>query len=289
MMTSKSRNRILVALAATLALIAACGGGEPDRATDAGDAGPAAAQEQAPGTDEAAVDPAASGDDEVMEVVEESAAEAPAGDSGEIVLAQAEAKAPADYKYEEGRHYTRLVPTQPTVGGADKVEVAEVFWYGCPHCFDLEPFLTRWAENKPANARFVKIPAQWNDVLQTHARLFYTEEVLVRNGVITDPTGFHRAVFEEFHNRGNRLLSESAIQRLFERFGVSEEQFTKTWNSFEVSQKLRIAADLARRYSISSVPAIVVNGKYKTSAGEAGGYPNLIELINELVARESAR
>jgi thiol:disulfide interchange protein DsbA len=70
---------------------------------------------------------------------------------------------------------------------------------------------------------------------------------------------------------------------------VSPEEFTNTWKSFEVAQKLRVAQDLARRYSISGVPSIVVNGKYRTGAAEAGGNPKLIELIDELIARESQR
>ncbi len=85
------------------------------------------------------------------------------------------------------------------------------------------------------------------------------------------------------------MASESAIQTIFERHGVSEEDFTSTWSSFEVAQKLRVAQDLARRYSITSVPSIVVNGKYRTGAVEAGGYPPLMELIDELIARESVR
>ena len=94
---------------------------------------------------------------------------------------------------------------------------------------------------------------------------------------------------EEYHRRGNRLASEETIQRLFERFGVSEEDFTRTWNSFEVDQNMRKAADLNRRYSIASVPAVVVNGKYRTGAQEAGGNDKWIELINELIVRESLR
>ncbi len=286
-MNSRTNQQALAALAAAFALLAGCGG-KTDQGAERADTAPPATEEALEAQAPAAEQPAPA-DDEPMEVVEESAAEATADESGEIILAQADSPAPADYQFQEGRHFERLVPTQPTVGGADKIEVAEVFWYGCPHCSDQEPYISRWAENKPANVRYVKIPAQWNEVLQTHARLYYTEEVLVNNGVIKNPLEFHRAVFNEFHNRGNRLLSEAAIQQLFERFGVSEEEFGKAWNSFEVNQKMRVAADLARRYSISSVPAIIVNGKYKTSAGDAGSYPKLVELIDELVARESAR
>ncbi len=224
-----------------------------------------------------------------VEVVEESAADVEPSDEA-IKLAVAEAPAAAhEWKYKEGEHYVRMVPTQPTVGGADKIEVAEFFWYGCGHCYDLEPYINEWAKNKDPNVRFVRIPATWNALVQLHAQLYYTEEVLVRNGILKGPEAFREAVFQEYHQRGNRMTSEAAIQKLFARFGVSEEDFQGTWSSFEVNQKLRVAADLMRRYSVSSVPAIVVNGKYRTSASETGTYPRLIEAIDELTVREGLR
>ncbi|MBU2678289.1 MAG: thiol:disulfide interchange protein DsbA/DsbL [Gammaproteobacteria bacterium] len=226
---------------------------------------------------------------ETLEVVEESAAEdAPADEA--IVLAVAEPPvAPREWQFKEGQHYARMVPTQPTVGGADKIEVAEFFWYGCPHCYDLEPYIDSWVENKDSNVRFVRVPATWNALVRLHGQLYYTEEVLVRNGVIKDPGGFRESIFQEYHRRGNRMTTEAAIQKLFVRFGVSEAQFKATWDSFEVNQKLRVADDLARRYSIASVPAMVVNGKYRAGAAEAGSYPKLMELVDELVLRESLR
>jgi thiol:disulfide interchange protein DsbA len=231
-------------------------------------------------------------DDAQPEMVEESAAEDEDDQAQDkpLVLAQADVpKAPQEWKFKEGTNFTRMVPTQPTVGGADKIEVAEIFWYGCAHCYDFETYINRWLETKPANVRFVRIPAIWNPLVKLHAQLFYTEQVLVKNGKIADPAQFRAAVFAEYHRRGNRLASESAIQALFARHDVSAEDFTNTWKSFEVAQKLRVAQDLARRYSISSVPTIVVNGKYRTGASEAGGYPALMELVDELIARESVR
>jgi thiol:disulfide interchange protein DsbA len=236
--------------------------------------------------------------DEQPQMVEESAAEEDVAEPEErpLILAPATASAPSttpvpsqEWKYKEGTHFARMVPTQPTVGGADKIEVAEIFWYGCAHCYDFETYVNRWLETKAANVRFVRIPAVWNPLVKLHAQLYYTEEVLVKNGKIADPAQFRNAVFAEYHRRGNRLAAEPAIQELFEKHGVSADDFANTWKSFEVSQKLRVAQDLARRYSIASVPAIVVNGKYRTGAGEAGGYPALMELIDELIARESAR
>lgn len=268
-------------------LVSGCGQEEP---ADTPPEVPAADEQVVDGPEAAAT---TEGDEtvaeEALEIVEESAAE-PEPEEQVIMLAQADAPAaPQNWKFREGQHYERLVPTQPTMGGADKVEVAEFFWYGCPHCNDFEPYVNRWKENMPANARFVQVPAMWNGALKLHAKLFYTQDVLARNGVLKDGPAFHSTVFQEYHSRGNRLSSEASIQRLFERFGVSAEDFEKAWSSFEVAQKLRVAEDLARRYGIASVPAVVVNGKYRTSGQQAGSYPALLEVIDELVARESIR
>lgn len=279
------------ALAAlVIGLLAGCGGGEDvaDTQDTTGDQAPAVVEQAEPADVEATAEDAES--DETLEVVEESAAEPENTGEEPILLARADTPAATiDFKFNEGTHYTRLVPTQPTVGGADKVEVVEVFWYGCPHCLTLEPYLARWEETKPASVRFVRMPAMWNEVLRTHAQLFYTEQELVRNGSIADPEAFRAAVFSAYHSQGNRLLSEAAIQAHFERFGVSEEAFNKAWNSFEVNQQMRKAADLTRRYGVSSVPAVIVNGKFRTGGQQAGGYNELIDVIDELIVRESAR
>ncbi|MBT8085593.1 MAG: thiol:disulfide interchange protein DsbA/DsbL [Woeseia sp.] len=225
-------------------------------------------------------------------LVEESSAadDTGAAEDAPLMLAKAESAAPVtNWKFKEGQHFHRLVPTQPTVGGADKVEVAEIFWYGCAHCNDFEPFINGWSEKKPADVRFVRIPAMWNPLVKLHGQLFYTEEVLAKNGKLANPEGFHAAVFNEYHQRNNRLTSEDSIGELFARFGVGEEDFKNTWGSFEVAQKMRVAEDLGRRYGITGVPAVVVNGKYRSGGSEAGSYPKLLEVIDELVAREAAR
>jgi thiol:disulfide interchange protein DsbA len=182
-----------------------------------------------------------------------------------------------------------MIPTQPTVGGADKVEVAEIFMYSCPHCYDLEAPLNNWVAGKDPNVRFVRIPAVFNQLAMLHAQLYYTEVFLTEAGKLADPLAFRSMVFEEFHRRGNRLTSQTAIQRLFVRAGVSEDDFLRTWKSFEVNQALRLAGDLARRYNVMSVPMIVVNGKYRTDTASAGGYPQLMEVIDELTVREGIR
>jgi thiol:disulfide interchange protein DsbA len=275
------KHTILLSIA--LLAIAACGQEEP--------AQPAAGEPVV--VEEAVIEEATETMEAVEEaeatVVEESAAE-PEADEQAIVLAQADTSAVTrEWQFQEGKNYMRLVPTQPTVGGADKIEVAEFFYYLCPHCYNFEPSIKGWAANKPANARFVQIPAMWNQILVLHGRMFYTNEILARNGIISDAAAFNTAVYQEIHVRNNKLSSEAAIQKLFERFGVSADDFSRTWNSFEVDQKLRVAADLARRYSVNSTPTIVVNGKYRFGAQEAGSYPKVLEVIDELIVRESAR
>ena len=243
----------------------------------------------APVEEPAAEETPSDSEDEAQVVVEESAAE-PEADEQPILLAQADTSEVAqDWQFAEGEHYARMVPSQPTMGGADKIEVAEFFWYGCPHCYSFEPIINRWAADVPATVRFVRIPVVWNTVHELHARVFFTHEVLARNGALSDGEALHAAVFEEIQRRGNRLTNEDSIRRLFERFGVDADVFDRTWNSFEVDQKMRVAKDLGRRYNIQSVPAVVVNGKFRTGGPEAGGYEAVPAVIDELIARESQR
>jgi thiol:disulfide interchange protein DsbA len=272
----------LFALFVIVFALAACGKKEEVPETAAPEE-PAAVEAPADTADET---PAAeSGPDETLQVVEESAAVEVADEDEAIVLAMADGdEAPREWKFKEGQHYERLVPTQPTVGSADKIEVAEVFQYTCPHCFSLDPTLSKWADELDPDARFVRIPAVFNRAAQVHAQMYYTAELLASNGTLDDFGQFHTAAFNEIHRRGNRLVSVDAIARLFARFGVSQEDFDKAWNSFPVNQKMRVGADLARRYNVSSVPTIVVNGKYRVS-----NQANLLEIIDELLVREGLR
>ena len=183
--------RAFVALLPVLLLGACDRGAEPQLAGDPAGEPPAAEQaapsEQAPAADE---------ENAQTQVLEESAglSEEMQPDDEPIKLARADGGEPnRDWKFREGKDFDRLVPTQPTVGGPDKIEVAEVFWYGCPHCLHLEPYMKRWAANLPADVRFVRIPATWNPLVKLHAQLYYTEQALVQNGAIRNPEEFRAA------------------------------------------------------------------------------------------------
>ena len=267
--------------------VAACSSGDEQAET----AVEPTSEEQAPADEQTVAEEEAVGEeDETQVVVEESAAE-PEDNEQPIMLARADSTdTPVqNWKFKEGQHYIRMVPSQPTMGGADKIEVAEFFWYGCPHCYSFEPTINAWAAEIPAGVRFVRIPVVWNAMHELHARVFYTMEVLARNGALADGEAFHNTVFQEIQTRGNRLTNEDSVRRLFERFGVDADTFNSTWKSFEVDQKLRVAKDLGRRYAIQGVPAVVVNGKYRTGGAEAGSYDAVPDVIDELIARESQR
>ena len=189
---------------------------------------------------------------------------------------------PTSSKFKEGTNYQKLVPAQPTSVGPDKVEVVEVFWYGCGHCYALDPALETWeAKNKPGFVEFVRVPAMWNDTLRIHARVFYTAELL---GKLDE---LHTPIFREIHNKNNMLNTVEKITAFFKEHGVSSDEFQKAFSSFAVESKLQRADFLNRRYRIDSVPAIIVNGKYKTDVGTAGGEPQLLQLIGELAASEN--
>jgi thiol:disulfide interchange protein DsbA len=180
----------------------------------------------------------------------------------------------------EGVNYKPLRPAVPTNVAPGKVEVVEVFWYACGHCYALEPKIEAWErKGKPANVELVRMPAVWNDLLKTHARLFYTIEVLGKPEL-------HAEAFREINVRGNRLDTPEKIEAFFTSRGVSKADFQKTFSGFAVESKLARAADLNRRYRIASTPTVVVNGKYVTDVSMAGGEDKLFELINTLAAQE---
>jgi len=199
-----------------------------------------------------------------------------------IVAAVAKPSVPkALERYQEGRHYTTLPVAQPTSAAPGQVEVAEVFWYGCPHCFTLEPFIQEWRLNGiPDDTIFVQIPASLNPSWQIHARLFYTAEALGKLEEV------HPAIFREINVNRNPLNTKERMVEFFARFDVSEQAFTEAWDSFAVQTNLRRSDAQVKRFRLSGVPAVVVNGKYVTGADLAGGNKQLLEVINFLVEKE---
>jgi len=180
----------------------------------------------------------------------------------------------------EGVQYKALKPAVPTSVAPGTVEVVEVFWYACGHCYLLEPKLAAWEKNgKAPYVEVIRMPAVWNEVLKTHARLFYTIEILGKPEL-------HGEAFREINVRGNRLDTPDKIEAFFTTRGVAKADFQKAFAGFAVESKLARAVDLNKRYRITSTPTVIVNGKYVTDAGMAGGEDKLFQVINALAARE---
>jgi protein dithiol oxidoreductase (disulfide-forming) len=192
-------------------------------------------------------------------------------------------------KWQAGVNYDPVVPAQPTSVAAGKVEVMEVFWLACPHCYALEPRIHNWLKSKPAYVEFVRVPVIWQDVHRAHARLYYTLEALGRDDLVAKAFD---TIHQDLENRMPPLIgqSEEETYRLQQQFaaqnGVSADDFSKAYNSFAVSSNLQRAEEITQRYHVQGVPLFVVNGKYSADVAQAGGESKLIELINDLAASE---
>ena len=182
--------------------------------------------------------------------------------------------------FSEGVHYKTLQPAQPTSVAAGKTEVVEVFWYACGHCFAIESSVESWAEKAKANnVEVVRVPATWNDTLKTHARVFYTAEMLGKLPQL------HAEIFREINVRGNRLDTPDKIEAFFTSHGVAKADFQKVFSSFGVESKVRRAEALNRAYKITGTPTFVIGGKYVTDVRMAGSEPQLFQVLNQLTAK----
>jgi thiol:disulfide interchange protein DsbA len=183
--------------------------------------------------------------------------------------------------YVEGTHYAVVVP--PLAGAAEgKVKVVELFWYGCPHCFQFDPTLDAWLKSKPANVEFERIPAIFNNPSwELHARAYYTADVM---GVLEK---IHQPLFDAMHVKKQRLNTREALRDFFVAQGVEGSQFDATFDSFAVSGLVRQAAVLTKQYGIDGVPALAVQGKYRVGGQMAGSYENMMRIVDFLVAREA--
>lgn len=185
----------------------------------------------------------------------------------------------ADFK--EGVEYQKIARAQPTAA-EDKIEVLELFWYGCPHCYDLESELDAWQKNKADDVVFVRVPAVLGKSWELGARAYYTAELLG----VTDQ--IHKPLFERFHKEKKPIRNMDQLKEFFLTRGVSEKDFDSTINSFAVITKTNRAKQVRNMYGISGVPALIVNGKYRTSARLAGGDKKMFEVVDFLVEKERA-
>lgn len=186
----------------------------------------------------------------------------------------------ADSEFLEGQHYERITPEVATHTDG-KIEVVEVFWYGCSHCFAFEPHLQEWLESKPENVEFRRSPGVFAQNWIPHARAFFAAEALGVSDTI------HVPLFEAIHVEGRKIIDEDGLAKFFVEHGVSDEDFREAYNSFSVDSKARQAMTATRDYGITGVPSVIIDGRFRTSARLTGTYEDLLKVVEHLVDKQA--
>lgn len=185
---------------------------------------------------------------------------------------------PAHAELLAGKQYTLISPTQPTETGKN-IEVLEFFSYACPHCHDLEPTLNAWVNKLPKDVTFRRLPAVFSDTYMIYAKIFYTAEAM---GMLDK---LHPALFNAVHVQRIDLSKEKTLLEWVAKQGVDSQKFATMYASFSVMSKTQRAKQLTRAFAISGVPSIAVEGKYLTSASQAGGNEQLMPVLDDLIKK----
>ncbi len=181
----------------------------------------------------------------------------------------------------EGHDYARLSQPQPVATGK-KIEVLEFFWYRCPHCFQLEPGLTKWLKTLPKDAQVRRVPAVFRDDWLPGAKLYYTLEQMNLLGRL------HHKVFDAYHLENINLNDPAVLGGWIAKQGVDRKKFEAIYNSFSTQSKATQGARLATTYGITGVPAFIIDGKYTTTVGMTGSEARLFEVLDQLLVKARA-
>jgi len=172
--------------------------------------------------------------------------------------------------------YTELKPALP-VDTEGKVEVLEFFWYGCIHCYNLEPLLEVWVKKLPRDAQFRRVPAVFNERWAHDATIFYTFETL---GVLDK---LHRPFFDAIHRDRLRTDDPKALAEWLQKQGLDPKKFTDTMKSFGVQSRMRRAAALTNAYKVDGTPSLAVQGRYTIGADQNPSREAMLETVSGLV------
>ena len=162
----------------------------------------------------------------------------------------------------------------------DKIAIYEFFWYGCPHCFNIEPTIVKIESNLNQDTVLIKLPLALKESWVNHAKAFFSmQQMNIDNNL-------HSKIFEEIHINGNRLDTKSTLVDFIDSEGFDGSSFSRNFDSFGTEIRIKKANKLARQYQITSVPTIIVNGKYLTSGSFVSDYDELYDVVNFLVEKE---
>ena len=187
----------------------------------------------------------------------------------------------ADVPLEAGKTYVELTNPVP-VSVPGKIEVVELFWYGCPHCYAFEPTINPWVEKLPKDVNFKRIPAMFGGPWDAHGQLFLTLEAMGGEHKV------HNAVFNAIQKEGKRLTKPDEMADFVATQGVDKDKFLATFNSFAIQGQIKQAKELAQKYGVQGVPTMIVNGKYRFDLGTTGGPEATLNVADQLIAKERA-
>ena len=196
-----------------------------------------------------------------------------------IGLASVPAQAADAGRFQEGTHYERLpIPVDTREPG--KVEVVEVFSYGCIHCKNFQPVVDAWREELPEYVDFYRMPATFSQPWEVLAQLYYTAEAL---GVTEQ---VHAPIFAAIHDRGVNLTDPDLMAELFEReAGVAPADFRKVFSSFSVRSRVQQAHARGLAYRLSGTPTVIVDGTFRVDGRMAGSNSGILQVVDYLVAQ----
>jgi len=163
---------------------------------------------------------------------------------------------------------------------SDKIVIYEFFWYGCPHCYNIEPTMDNIEANLDKDTILIKVPVALRDSWELHAKAYYALQQMKLDD------NLHEKVFAEIHVNSNRLDTKEKLGNFIREEGYDADKFLSILDSFGTEIRVKKASRLANQYQIKSVPALIINGKYKTSGSYVSSYEELYDVVQLLVDKE---
>ena len=182
---------------------------------------------------------------------------------------------------EAGKQYVEL-NNPVAVSKPGKIEVVELFWYGCGHCYKFEATINPWIDTLPEDVNFVRVPALFGGIWNVHGQAFLTLESMKVEGKV------HDAVFAAYHQERKKLATPEEMADFLAGQGIDKQAFLKAYNSFGVRGRVEQAKKLGMAYQITGVPVMIVNGKYRFDLGSSGGPERTLQVADFLIEKERA-
>ena len=184
----------------------------------------------------------------------------------------------ASYASDSSQKYIQISNQKQTE--SDKIIIYEFFWYGCPHCYNIEPTIDKIEANLKKDTILIKVPVALRDTWEVHAKAYYALQQMKLDDDL------HEKIFSEIHVNSNRLDTEEKFINFLNEEGQDAQKFSKILNSFGTELRVNKATRLANQYQITSVPTLIINGKYRTSGSHVSSYEELYDVVQLLVDKE---